>query len=115
MNNADQVKLFLSMFVTQLPTLIVCLAAGVMILTRWKQASGGALWALLGFGLVLALCLAMPLVQMAVFQNQDNASRGWALSVLAIVSSVLHAVAYAFLLAAVVAGRLAPQASDPPA
>ena len=115
MNQADQVRMFLSMFVVQVPTLIVCLVAGIVILTRWKQASGGALWALLGFGLVLGLCLVMPLVQTAVIQNHDNAYRGWALSVLGIISSVLHAVAYAFLLAAVFAGRPAPPSSVPTA
>jgi len=112
MNSNDQIRIFLSMFSLNLPTLFVCLVAGVVILTKWRQASSGALWAILGFGLLLVLCVAMPfgqaLLQSWVLQNQARQSRLWALSAFSMVLSVLHAVIYAFLLAAIFAGRSKP-------
>ena len=113
MNHTDQIKMLLSMFAVQLPTLIVCLAAGVVVLTKWRQAPRSSLWAILGFGLVLALCVVMPVVQTAIFQSHDNANRGLALSILGIVGSVLHAIAYVLLLVAVFAGRPALHNTNP--
>ena len=105
----DQFKLFLSIFALQVPTLIVCLVAGVVILTQWRLASRGSLWALLGFGLALILCFVMPLgqtlLQSWVFQSGERESRMWAFSTFAMVGSVLHAVIYVLLLVAVFAGR----------
>src|SRR5882762_2698365 len=49
MNDTDQIKPLLSLFAIQLPTLLVCFVAGVVILGRWKQ---GSMWALFGFGLL---------------------------------------------------------------
>ena len=66
MNNTDQIKLLLSMFAIQLPTLLVCFVAGVVILGKWKQGSKGSMWALLGFGLAAVLCFAVPVAQTAV-------------------------------------------------
>ena len=66
MNNTDQIKVLLSMFAIQLPTLLVCFVAGVVILGRWEQASKGSIWALLGFGLAAVLCFAVPVVQTAL-------------------------------------------------
>jgi hypothetical protein len=117
-NTPDQIKIFLSMFAMYLPTLIVCLVAGVVILTRWRQASTGSLWALLGFGLALILCFAMPIgqtvIQHWVFQSGERESRMWAFSTFSIVGSVLHAVIYALLLVAVFAGRSKPDVAIPP-
>ena len=108
----DQFKLFLSMFAMHLPTLLVCLVAGVVILTKWKLASTGSLWALLAFGLALLLCFAMPigqtLLQQWVFQSGEQERRLWAFSTFAIAGSLLHAVVYALLLVAVFAGRSKP-------
>ncbi len=39
MNNTNQIELLLSMFAIQLPTLLVCFVAGVVILGRWKDGS----------------------------------------------------------------------------
>ena len=119
MNNADQIKLLLSMFAIQLPTLLVCFVAGVVILGRWKQGSKGSIWALFGFGLAAVLCFAVPVAQTAV---QDWVRHGGhttveSASVMASVSivwSVLRAVTYALLLMAVFAGRsTSPPVSRP--
>jgi len=66
MNNTDQIKVLLSMFALQLPTLLVCLVAGVVILGRWKDGSKSSMWVFLGFGLAAVLCFAVPVAQTAV-------------------------------------------------
>jgi hypothetical protein len=118
MNRTNQLMIFFSMFAMYLPTFLVCLAACVVILTRWRQASSGALWGLLGFGLALVLCLAMPvgqtLLQNWVFQGGERESRVWAFTTFSIVGSVLHAVIYAFLLVALFAGRSKANDAVPP-
>ena len=117
-NTPDLIKVFVSMLSVQLPTMIVCLAACVVILTKWDAGSRGLLWALLGFGSVLVLSLVFPvvytIVQSWAIHSGQIASRMWALTMLSVVSSVLHAVAYVFFLIAVLAGRPAPDAANPP-
>jgi hypothetical protein len=62
MNNTDQIKLLLSMFAIQLPTLLVCFVAGVVILGGSIRAPR----ARCGFGLAAVLCFAVPVAQTAV-------------------------------------------------
>jgi hypothetical protein len=113
MNNADQTKMLLSLFATQLPTLIVCFVAGVVILGRWKEASKGAIWALFGFGLATILCFAVPVTQFGVqeWMTQSHApiaERTTVFAGLGFLWSVLRAVSYGLLLVAVFAGRSTP-------
>jgi hypothetical protein len=110
MNDTDQIKMLLSTFAIQLPTLFVCFVAGVVILGRWKQASNGAMWALLGFGLTTILCFAIPVAQAGV--QEWITQSGWTIAErtsffagLGFLWSVLRAVTYALLLMAVFAGR----------
>ena len=109
MNNADEIKTFLSTFAVYLPRVIICLVAVVVILAKWREARAGALWALLGFGLGLILCFVMPvgqsMIQHWVLQNGDRASRMWAFSAFGMVGSALQVVVYLFLLVAIFAGR----------
>ena len=120
MNNTDQIKAFFSMFVTQFPILLVCLAAVIVIVAKWNLASRGSMWALLGFGLTLILCIAIPVVQTVVqswvIQNVETiAQRASFFAGLSILWSVLRALTYALLLVAVFAGRSAsPSAPRPP-
>src|SRR5437764_12257149 len=100
MNNADQIKVLLSMFAIQLPTLLVCFVAGVVVLGRWKQASKGSMWALLGFGLAAVLCFAVPVVQTAVKDWLRHTGRttvvsAWLMAGIALRWSVRRAIAYA--------------------
>ena len=119
MNNTDQIKLFVSRFAIQLPTLLVCFVAGVVILGRWKEDSKGSMWALLGFGLAAVLCFAVPVAQTAVqdWVRHSGDTTSESASVMAGIStvwSVLRAVTYAFLLIAVFAGRsTSPPVSRP--
>lgn len=105
----DPFQMFLSMFATQLPTLLVCIVAGIVILNRWKSAASGSLWALLAFSLALILCFALPigqtLLQRWAFQSEAPGSLMWVFSAFALIGSVLHALVYALLLVAVFAGR----------
>ncbi len=118
MNNSDQIKIFLSMFSAYLPTLLVCLVAGIMILTKWRQASSASPWALLGFGLALFLCFAMPightLLQHWVLQSGERESRMWAFGAFSFLGSVMYALVYVFLLVAIFAGRSKPDTAIPP-
>jgi hypothetical protein len=119
MNNTNQIELLLSMFAIQLPTLLVCFVAGVVILGRWKQGSKGSMWALLGFGLAAILCFGVPVAQTAVQQwvRQSGHTTVESASVMAAISivwSVLRALTYALLLIAVFAGRsTSPPVSRP--
>ena len=104
-----QLKLFLTALAMNVPTLLVCFVAGVVILGRWREGANASFYAALGFGLVLVLCFAMPvaqtLIQQWVFANGQRATRMWAFTAFGIVGSVLHAIIYALLLAAIYAGR----------
>ena len=113
MNNTYQIKLLLSLFAIQLPTLLVCFVAGIVILGRWKQGSKGSMWALLAFGLTAVLCFGIPVTQTAVqdWVRHSGYTMSESASVMAgvsIVWSVLRAVTYALLLMAVFAGRSRP-------
>ena len=114
MSNVDQLKVFLSMFLVHLPILIVSLVAVGVILAKWRQASRGAAWGLAGFGLILLLSLVMPVVQSMiqrwVIGSGMHAARGWAFSVMGVVTTLLYAVADVCLLVAIFAGRPAPPA-----
>ncbi len=112
MNNPNQIKVLLSMFALQLPTLLVCFVAGVVILGRWKQGSRGSIWALLGFGLAAVLCFAVPVGQTALqdwvrHSGHTTSESASLIAGISIVWSVLRAVTYALLLIAVFAGRSA--------
>ena len=108
MNNTDEIKTFVSLFAAYLPRVIICLVALVVIFAKWREARGGALWALLGFGLALILCFVMPIGQTMLqhwFQGGDRESRMWAFSAFGLMVSVLQAIIYVFLLVAIFAGR----------
>jgi|SRR5439155_13392819 len=117
MSNADHIKMLLTLFGAQVPTLLVCFAAVLVILGRWKEASKGSMWALLGFGLAMALCIIVPVAQFGlqewVTQNGGTMSeRASAFAGLGFFWSVLRAVTYALLLVAVFAGRATPSSAS---
>lgn len=101
-----------SMFVGQLPILIVSVLGCVVVGARRNELMGAAAWALMGFGLSLILCVLIPVAQILV-QNwvigsgQSMAQRASVFTVLALFWSILRAVSYGFLLMAIVAGRTA--------
>jgi hypothetical protein len=109
MNNADEIKTFFSTFAVYLPRVTICLVACIVIVAKWREARGGAIWALLGFGLALILCFVMPvgqsILQNWVLQSGYRETRMWAFSAFGMIGSVLQAVIYIFLLVAIFAGR----------
>jgi uncharacterized integral membrane protein len=119
MNNTNQIELLLSLFAIQLPTLLVCFVAGVVILARWKEGSKGSMWALLGFGVAAVLCFAVPVSQTAVqdwirHSGHTGVESASVMAGISMVWSVLRAVSYALLLIAVFAGRsTSPPVSTP--
>ena len=106
-------KMYLSMLVSHLPTLLFCIAGLVVISVKWKQAPKACLWAMLGLGLMLLLSLVMPLAYTLVssWQMQGHPSvrnLGMIYAVMGFVWSGFHVVSMVFLLIAVFAGRPRP-------
>jgi hypothetical protein len=115
LNDPAQLTQLLTMFVGQLPVLLVSLAGCIMMVGRWNEGSRAAGWALAGFGLSLALCVLVPVGQILV-QNWvvgsggGLAQRAWAFTVLGLLWSVLRAVSYGCLLFAL----LVPKTGNEP-
>jgi Na+/glutamate symporter len=102
----------------QLPILLVCLVAGIVVLAKWRQGACASIWALAGFGLALFLSFAIPITQQVVhswvMQDGNPARLDATLLGLAVLWSVLRAISYILLLAAVFAGRSALKPVAPP-
>jgi hypothetical protein len=108
-SDAFQLQIFLSLLSTSVPTILVCIVAGVVIVARRSDAPAAAPYALFAFGLLFVLCFVMPLgqtmLQHWVFEEGQRGSRMWAFTAFAFVNSALHAIIYACLLLAIFAGR----------
>jgi hypothetical protein len=105
--------MLLSMFTPQVPIILVSVVALVVILVKWKLAPQACLWALLGFGLRLVLCVVVPVVQTLVQYSAMHGERspqnmGLIFTGLSVLWSGLGAVSYGFMLAAIFAGRSKP-------
>ena len=101
-----------------LPFLLACSGALVVVLSQGQRVRGAVPWALSGFGLSLVLGIVMPITY-AFLPSYLTTSRamspkevGTVLSFIALVSSLLHALSVVFLLVAVLAGR--PRTDVPP-
>jgi hypothetical protein len=106
------VQMFLSMMTAQVPLVIASLLGLVVVLTRWRQASRGAVWAVLGFGLSLVLCFAIPLLQAALQQwmmHAEMSSRAGFYTASSLLWTTLRAGTYVLLLVAIFAGRPLPE------
>ena len=119
MNDRDLFIYWLTRGVVQLPVLLVSLAACLVVLLKWKQGPACSVWALLGFGLALLLCLLVPtgetFAQRWLIESHDTAAQvGWAMTRVSFLWSFLHAVTYALLLGAVYVGRRTPPPAFPP-
>jgi hypothetical protein len=115
-NDPVELKQFSTSLAMNVPTLLVCLVAGVVILGRWREGSSASVRAALGFGIVLVLYFVIPLaqtmIQQLVLEPGQLASRMWTFTAFGIVGSVLHVVIYTQLLAAIYAGRPKASPSD---
>ena len=112
MNDADQLKMFLSQVAESAPVLLVCVVAFIVILIRWRVGSTGSVWAALGFGLVLILCFVVPFayttLQQWALHDRQFQSREWVFTAFGVVVSVLRAIVYTLFLVAIFAGRPKP-------
>ncbi|HSV62237.1 MAG TPA: hypothetical protein VLH83_02730 [Chthoniobacterales bacterium] len=109
-DNAQQLTQLVSLFVGQLPLLLMSLLGCVVIMARKNEVGGAVSWALMGFGLSIVLCVLIPVVQTLVQKwvvgsGGSMAQRASIFTVLALVWSILRAVSYGLLLMAIVAGR----------
>ena len=114
MNSIDsQLTQMVSLFAAQVPVLIVSVLACMVIMTRKNDLGGATMWGLAGFGLSIALCVLIPVVQVLVQKwimeggSTGAAQRASVFTILAIVWSILRAASLAMLLMAIVAGRRA--------
>lgn len=109
MAGTDLLRMFFSMLLANLPTLIVCVVGLVVVLVNWKRAPRAAIWALLAFALALVIYLGMPalhtVLQRWVFQGSDQASRVWVFTAVGLVWSTLHGCCYVLLLVGVFTDR----------
>ncbi len=99
----------------QIPALVVCVVGFVVLLARGKKEVPGKTWALLGLGLALGVSLVMPILQniaqYSFRSGSDAAMRAQTFSILALLSSLLRAVSYAFMLVALL---VRPPVTPPP-
>lgn len=110
MSSTNYFTPFFNSFLSQIPVFLAALAGLVFVLVKWRQGSRGSMWALMGFGLALALTFLVPLgnvvVQTLAVRNavssRDMAST---YTTLGTVWGLLRATSYVFLLIAVFAGR----------
>jgi hypothetical protein len=108
--NDSQLTALVSMFVAQLPVLIISLLGCVVIMARKNELGVAWSWALMGFGLSLVLCVLIPLAQSFVQKwvlegGTSVGQRASVFTVLALVWAILRAVSYGLLLMAILAGR----------
>jgi uncharacterized Tic20 family protein len=99
----------LSLFVAQLPILIVSVLGCLVVGARRDEFRGATAWALMGFGLSVVLCIVMPVVQTLVQRwvvegGGSMAQRASVFTILGVAWSVLRATSYGLLLMALVAG-----------
>ena len=105
-----QLTALISLFVAQLPILIISVLGCVVIMARKNEVGSAATWALGGFGLSILLCIVIPVVQMFVQKwviegGTSVGQRASVFTIIGVIWSILRAGSYALLLMAVIAGR----------
>ena len=66
MTDSDQLKMFLALALGHLPVMLVSIVALALVAEQRQRAPGAARWAFMGFGLLLALSIVMPLGQVLI-------------------------------------------------
>jgi hypothetical protein len=113
MNITPPFQMLMSSVASQVPVMIVCMIACVVVVVKWRDGSRGSVWALLGFAIALVLCLTIPVtqyVQYSLIKSQGVSQSAPLVAALALVWSLLRALSYGLLLVAVFAGREADAA-----
>ena len=109
MNLNTELGILFSMFLTNLPKLIVSVVAVAIVLGRKKELGLAGNWALMGFGLFVVLSFLVPVVQAGVQQwmkaSGDYSHASLIYGGMSFIWSLLNAVATVMLLMAVLKGR----------
>ena len=117
--DATLLTFWLGQYLVQLPELLVAMVGCGVVLVRRHRAPQASTWALLGFGLALALGLLIPVGQVMsqrwMMESGDTRVQiGYVLTGVSLLWNGLHAVVYALLLVAVSMGRPTPLPAIPP-
>ena len=101
-----------------LPTILACLVAMTVVLSRGERIAGAVPWALSGFGLALVMSVFGPfsgvlLQRYFISHALSYDHNAWMFGVLSVANSSLHAAALIFLLVAVFTRRT-PGTIPPP-
>lgn len=117
MNDTKIVSEMLGGILIQLPVLVVCLVGIMVALISWRHSPVASVWTLLAFGLVLLLCILIPISQQTMLRMMKESGVGTRVTaniVFGLAWSVLRAVSYVLLLVGVYAGRKSTSATPPP-
>ena len=119
MTVTDMLKEWLGIVLGSVPTILACFVAIIVILAQGRRLAGAFPWALLGFVLALVVSVAAPFSQVLlrgyfISHALSYEHNGWMFGVLAVVGSVLHAVALVFLLVAAFVGKTRLAVPPPP-
>jgi hypothetical protein len=104
----------------QVPSLLVCLVACLLVCLDWRRGGKASLWALLGFGTVVVLGVVFPVAyafltfKMTSGGGSPQAATASVLTAVGFGSALLHALGYVFLLLAVLNGRAQRAPEGPP-
>jgi hypothetical protein len=119
-NNGTLIIDILQGLAGQLAILIAAIVGAIVTLSRWKDSPSAGFWSLLGFGLAIILCFAIPAAQAGLrywlIQNSAGHPAGHSSTMMIfgafnILWSLLRAASYICLLVAIYAGR--PEKPEP--
>ena len=115
---STEIIAYLSLLVQDIPVMLVLLIGMVLAIVFWSRHPGVSRLTLIALLLFLARQLLGPLVSLWLTLNQrplggDARGLGFAMLGIGIVSSVIQAIGYGLLLAAVFAGRNATLMATP--
>ena len=118
MNLNSELGILFSMFLTNLPKLIVSVVAVSLNIGRKKELGPSGNWALMGFGLFVVLSFLVPVVQAGVQQwmraSGDYSHASLIYGGMSFIWSLLNAVGTGMLLVAVLKGRPKQEPASPP-
>jgi hypothetical protein len=105
---------YINTLIPVIPGIVINVLAIIVILALWNRAPRAAVWALLGFGLLLVVSLAVPLLYPMIgrmMQSHDAEAIRSRYQMISFTGSFLRGVAFLLILAAVYAGRPPAQGS----
>jgi hypothetical protein len=102
-------------YAMQSPHYVVAIVGIILAVTRWRLHPRISAFALIGFGASLLIGLAMvavyQIVPMSLYRGHNYAMAGTIMTVIGVMSSLLQAGCYAFLVAAIFCGRAGQQSA----